>query len=228
MKITNSKKQLTQNEISSLKPNNKSSTNLKSNKQNKQNGTGSYSNKQRDDMLLSSEKQQMQAQTEPSDKLKISIDGSITINNDNNNKDKPKKHTWIYDELFIKKKIVDMSFEEEPQGENVIDEANNSHNQCNNSHSNFFINIVSLNCYNALQNEINELKKEINDLNTLMNNSQEENGWVIEKQLNKDIGNYKDIIEHCLRESANLTKEILDLKKRIKDTSQIEIDNQES
>lgn len=69
--------------------------------------------------------------TEPLDPHQISIDCSMSAIN----KEKPKKHTWIYDELFIKKKIVDMSFEEEGGERNGDDsiQNNNPQQQSNNS-----------------------------------------------------------------------------------------------
>lgn len=76
---------------------------------------------------------------------------------------------------------------------------------------------MSLNKYNTLQNEIDELRREIIRLNNMINNAVTEENGEIEKQLNQDIRNYKDVIEHCLRESANLTKEILEMKKKIKE-----------
>ena len=116
------------------------------------------------------------------------------------NKKYVKKHTWIYDELFIKKNIVDVSFdseEEEKKDEPVKNQ-------------------LLLNKYNLLMNDIEELKKEERFLKNIIENAGKENKE-LENQIVTDIGNYKDLIEKCLRMSAELTKEILNLKCQLKE-----------
>ena len=116
------------------------------------------------------------------------------------NKKFVKKHTWIYDELFIKKNIVDLSFdseEEEKKDEPVKNQ-------------------LLLNKYNLLMNDIEELKKEEKFLKNIIENAGKENKE-LENQIVTDIGNYKDLIEKCLRMSAELTKEILNLKCQLKE-----------
>ena len=71
------------------------------------------------------------------------------------NKKYVKKHTWIYDELFIKKNIVDVSFdseEEEKKDEPVKNQ-------------------LLLNKYNLLMNDIEELKKEERFLKNIIENA---------------------------------------------------------
>ena len=104
----------------------------------------------------------------------------INIEESNNNKQNEmnkkdiklkKKHTWVYDQLFVKNNIVDESFELENEEEEITSIKRQ----------------LLFNKYNILSEEIYQLKKE-------------KNKW----------------IEQLLRLMAELTKDILELKKKIK------------
>lgn len=126
---------------------------------------------------------------------------ALTEGDKGTNKKFVKKHTWIYDELFIKKNIVDMSFgsEEEKEEEPVKNQ-------------------LLLNKYNMLMNDIEELKREEKFLKQIIQNAGKENKELA-FQIDRDITSYKELIEQCLRMSAELTKEILNLKKQIREVT---------
>jgi hypothetical protein len=145
-----------------------------------------------------------QSITETNEEVKYSKNGKKLL---------AKKHTWIYDELFIKKNIVDGSFEEEKDEED--EQTSNVKHQCKLFYY-FHVKcyLVLSNKYNLLMHDIQELKKEKKLLHSLIENGGEDNPE-LEMQMKKDIINYKDLIEKCLRTSAELTKEILNLKLKI-------------
>ena len=132
----------------------------------------------------------------------INLEGNN--NNESNEIDKKdnkliKKHTWVYDQLFVKNNIVDESFE----FENEEEEINPIKRQ------------LLLNKYNILSEEIYQLKKEKNLLLKIIKNNGKENKE-IEENVNNDIRENKKWIEKLLRLMAELTKDILELKKKIK------------
>ena len=71
------------------------------------------------------------------------------------------------------------------------------------------------NKYNILSEEIYQLKKEKNLLLKIIKNNGKENKEV-EENCNNDIKENKKWIEQLLRLMAELTKDILELKKKIK------------
>ena len=126
-------------------------------------------------------------------------------NNETNEMDKKdnklkKKHTWVYDQLFVKNNLVDESFE----FENEEEEINPIKRQ------------LLLNKYNILSEEIYQLKKEKNLLMKIIKNNGKENKE-IEENCNNDIRENKKWIEKLLRLMAQFTKDILELKKKLKD-----------
>ena len=117
-------------------------------------------------------------------------------NNEINEMDKKdnklkKKHTWVYDQLFVKNNIVDESFE----FENEEEEINPIKRQ------------LLLNKYNILSEEIYQLKKEKNLLMKIIKNNGKENKE-IEENCNNDIRENKKWIEKLLRLMAQFTKYI--------------------
>jgi len=110
-----------------------------------------------------------------------------------------KKHTWIYDELFVKNKIVNASFEEEKEDE----------------FSNPFKNKKLLDRYKKLIFDINESNREKEILNKMLKidkNSSNKDKKEIEDLINNDIINYKNFIERLLRLLFQLTKDVNELK----------------
>ena len=132
----------------------------------------------------------------------INLEGNN--NNESNEIDKKdnkliKKHTWVYDQLFVKNNIVDESFELENEEEEITSIKRQ----------------LLFNKYNILSEEIYQLKKEKNLLLKIIKNNGKENKEV-EENCNNDIKENKKWIEQLLRLMAELTKDILELKKKIK------------
>ena len=132
----------------------------------------------------------------------------INIEDSNNNKQNEmnkkdtklkKKHTWVYDQLFVKNNIVDESFELENEEEEITSIKRQ----------------LLFNKYNILSEEIYKHKKEKNLLLKIIKNNGKENKEV-EENCNNDIKENKKWIEQLLRLMAELTKDILELKKKIK------------
>ena len=133
----------------------------------------------------------------------INLEGNN--NNESNEIDKKdnkliKKHTWVYDQLFVKNNIVDESFEFENEEEEITPIKSQ----------------LLFNKYNILSEEIYQLKKEKNLLLKIIKNNGKENKE-IEENVNNDIRENKKWIEKLLRLMAEFTKDILELKKKIKD-----------
>ena len=132
----------------------------------------------------------------------INLEGNN--NNESNEIDKKdnkliKKHTWVYDQLFVKNNIVDESFEFENEEEEITPIKSQ----------------LLFNKYNILSEEIYQLKKEKNLLLKIIKNNGKENKE-IEENVNNDIRENKKWIEKLLRLMAEFTKDILELKKKIK------------
>ena len=133
----------------------------------------------------------------------INLEGNN--NNESNEIDKKdnkliKKHTWVYDQLFVKNNIVDESFEFENEEEEITPIKSQ----------------LLFNKYNILSEEIYQLKKEKNLLLKIIKNNGKENKE-IEENVNNDIRENKKWIEKLLRLMAQFTKDILELKKKLKD-----------
>lgn len=111
-----------------------------------------------------------------------------------------KKHTWVYDQLFVKNNIVDESFESEKEEEEITPVKSQ----------------LLFNKYNILSEEIYQLKKEKNILQKVIKNNGKENKE-LEENYNNDIKDNKINIEKLLRLMAQFTKDILELKKQIND-----------
>ena len=137
----------------------------------------------------------------------INLEGNN--NNESNEIDKKdnkliKKHTWVYDQLFVKNNIVDESFEFENEEEEITPIKSQ----------------LLFNKYNILSEEIYQLKKEKNLLLKIIKNNGKENKE-IEENVNNDIRENKKWIEKLLRLMAEFTKDILELKKKIKDIQNV-------
>ena len=133
----------------------------------------------------------------------INLEGNN--NNESNEIDKKdnkliKKHTWVYDQLFVKNNIVDESFEFENEEEEITPIKSQ----------------LLFNKHNILSEEIYQLKKEKNLLLKIIKNNGKENKE-IEENVNNDIRENKKWIEKLLRLMAQFTKDILELKKKLKD-----------
>lgn len=119
---------------------------------------------------------------------------------DEENKKFTKRHTWVYDQLFVKNNIVDESFESEKEEEEISPVKSQ----------------LLLNKYNILSEEIYQLKKDKNILQKIIKNNGKENKE-LEESYNYDIKENKILIEKLLRLMAQFTKDILELKKQISD-----------
>jgi hypothetical protein len=113
-----------------------------------------------------------------------------------------KKHTWIYDELFVKNKIVNASFEEEKEEE----------------FKNPLKNKKMLDKYKKCLIDQNELNKEKNILNKMLNidgKSSNKDKKDLEDLIKFDTLEYKNFTERLLRLLFQLTKEVNELKYEI-------------
>ena len=104
----------------------------------------------------------------------------INIEQSNNNKQNEmnkkdiklkKKHTWVYDQLFVKNNIVDESFELENEEEEITSIKRQ----------------LLFNKYNILSEEIYQHKKEKNSLVKIIKNNGKENKEVEENQIINNI-----------------------------------------